>query len=466
MSDSKKIDENQNEVIDEENGQKLANTDFMREKIKERPINRKKLLRRTIITVTLAVIFGLVACCTFFFLEPFISNHFFTDNSTESVSYPEEVTGEEMQPEDMYANEAAIAANEAEDVQEATQNDVQKALSSYSFDSTNYQQMIASMKKTATNAEKYVVTVTGVSSDTDWINEAFERTGSVSGIIVAKGRNNVLILVDHSTLSSAESIEVTFNDGKTYSNAEVKAFDPTTDLCIVAVPNDSIDASTLDSITICTLGSSSSSTLSGTPIIAIGSPTGTSDSICYGAITSGSRTLDLADSAYKLISTDIYTSTSGSGVILDLSGNVTGIITMAYNNSDGANQLSAYGITEIKPLIEKLSAGETCAYLGVHGTLVPDYISKKNSIPEGAYVSQIDMQSPAMDAGIQSGDVITSFDNTDILDYDDLVDAISSHSSGDEVKLTIMRQGASEYSEMSLTVTLKSTSSIKTDSTK
>ena len=45
---------------DENNREKLANTAFISEKIKQRPINRKKLLMRTVITISLAVIFGIV----------------------------------------------------------------------------------------------------------------------------------------------------------------------------------------------------------------------------------------------------------------------------------------------------------------------------------------------------------------------------------------------------------------------
>ena len=62
----------------QENKQKEQNDvsekKFMIEKIKERPVNKKKLLRRTLITASMAVIFGLVACFTFLVLEPVISN--------------------------------------------------------------------------------------------------------------------------------------------------------------------------------------------------------------------------------------------------------------------------------------------------------------------------------------------------------------------------------------------------------
>lgn len=47
------------------NPEQNQDSDFMIEKIKERPVNKRKLLRRTVITASLAVVFGLIACLTF-----------------------------------------------------------------------------------------------------------------------------------------------------------------------------------------------------------------------------------------------------------------------------------------------------------------------------------------------------------------------------------------------------------------
>ena len=48
--------------------------EFITEKVKERPINKKKLIRKTLVTVSMAAIFGIIACLTFALLEPIISN--------------------------------------------------------------------------------------------------------------------------------------------------------------------------------------------------------------------------------------------------------------------------------------------------------------------------------------------------------------------------------------------------------
>ena len=54
-------------------------TDFMKETIKQRPLNRRKLVRRTLITAAMAVVFGTVACVTFLLLEPLISNRIYPE---------------------------------------------------------------------------------------------------------------------------------------------------------------------------------------------------------------------------------------------------------------------------------------------------------------------------------------------------------------------------------------------------
>ena len=66
------------------------------EKMKERPVNKKKLLRRTMLTASMAVIFGLIACLTFLILNPVISKWLYPEEKTQIVEFPEDQ--EEMSP--------------------------------------------------------------------------------------------------------------------------------------------------------------------------------------------------------------------------------------------------------------------------------------------------------------------------------------------------------------------------------
>ncbi len=73
--------------------------DFMIERIKERPVNKKKLFWRTMTTAAMAVVFGLIACVTFLLLEPVISNWLYPEEEPEPVTFPEDQV--EINPEDM-----------------------------------------------------------------------------------------------------------------------------------------------------------------------------------------------------------------------------------------------------------------------------------------------------------------------------------------------------------------------------
>ena len=84
------------------NFEQNQNYEIIKEKMKERPINRKKLMRRTMITLSMAVIFGIFACLTFLLLEPVFSNLLYPEPEPELVELPEYT--DEMLPEDMFVS--------------------------------------------------------------------------------------------------------------------------------------------------------------------------------------------------------------------------------------------------------------------------------------------------------------------------------------------------------------------------
>ena len=87
--------------MEETNNQQKEEYEIIRERIKTRPINRKKLFRRTVITAAMAVIFGVLACITFLVLEPIFSNLLTPEEepSPEVVEIP--LDKEEVLPQDM-----------------------------------------------------------------------------------------------------------------------------------------------------------------------------------------------------------------------------------------------------------------------------------------------------------------------------------------------------------------------------
>ena len=422
--------------------------DFLRETIKQKPVNKKKLLRRTVITVAMAVVFGLVACITFLVLEPVISNRLYPEEEAEEVRFPEETVTEEMRPEDMLVEDekeepVEIVMPELEDEQ------IEKVLSQVQFGLSDYQLLYEEMAELAQETGRSIVTVTSVVSDVDLFNDIYENEASASGIIVANNRKSILILVSAGMLNGTDNIIVTFCD-QTKVNAELVQKDPETQLAILSVPLVDIEEETMDVIEIASLGSSNNGNILGAPVMALGSPIGTSGSVCYGIVTSVGTVVDQVDSAYKTITTDIYGSRNATGVLVNMNGMVIGIIDNVNTGNDMGNLLTAYGISELKRTIEKMSNDKDRAYLGIHGADVPSEASEELDIPGGAYVRGIEMDSPAMAAGIQSGDVVIRINDSPITNYNGLLDVLYESEPEDTLDFVLMRQGR----EMNATVIL------------
>ena len=114
----------------------------MKETIKQRPLNRKKLLRRTIITASMAVIFGMIACVTFLLLEPVISNRLYPEEELQTVVFVEETGEDEISPEDMLTED--MLAEEAESSSEQTtpaaleDSQIEQVLSEINLESEDY----------------------------------------------------------------------------------------------------------------------------------------------------------------------------------------------------------------------------------------------------------------------------------------------------------------------------------------
>ena len=428
----------------QENKQKEQNDvsekNFMIEKIKERPVNKKKLLRRTLITVSMAVIFGLVACFTFLVLEPVISNWLYPEEEPQVVVFPEDQ--DEMSPEQMLAenmqqeNQNSQSSSVPGEVME--QEQIRELLSGIILDLDNYKQIYSALTQYVAEMNRSMVTVTGVSS----------------GVIIAQNGKQLLILTDYSPVKQADDIIVTFNEG-TQADASLKEKDETTGLAVIAVELDTLNEDFLkNDITIATFGSSNIKDIAGLPVVALGRPMGTNGSLGYGIITSSASESAASDTTYRILQTNIVGSQNAGGVLFNLQGQVIGIITNGKSATDMKNMVCAYGITELKRHIEKMSNGEKFAYLGLKGVDVTEEANSELGVPYGAYIKEVEMDSPAMLAGIQQGDVITGFGERVIISFDEYTNSLLSMKPGDSVELTIMRQSQQEYKEMKFDITL------------
>ena len=412
---------------------------FVSETIKEKPINKKKLFRKTMLTACSAVIFGGVACLTFLLLEPVISNRLSPEEITK-VEFPEEEV--ETAPEELLTEETVL---EESRVEEQISEQVKQEISDGQLAMQTYQSIYDQLYQTATEASKSVVTVTGVSQETDWFQNQVENVNETSGVIVAQNNAQWYILADLNGLPDAETYNITLSNQKKLE-AELRRSDPNTGLAIFTIPDGMISEEDRDSIAVAPLGNSNSPSIVGRPVIAVGSPLGQSGSICYGIVTSNQKNITYADYSYDVLTTDITGSEkNASGVIINTSGQILGIITKESAASASGALLACFGISDIKELIEQLSNGDKRLYLGVHGAEVSEEIHTEQGIPYGIYVTEVDAGSPAMNGGVSNGDVIVQLGNTEIKSKTDYENAVRSMRAEYIVTIKLKRFNGENY---------------------
>lgn len=417
----------QEEVPMEENP---AEYSFMQEMIKDEAGGKRKIRNDIWRTAGLGLVFGIVASFSFCAVKPWMENRFQKD--PQQVTIPEEEEEEEgaetEKPEETEVIEPVL-------------------------DTDSYRKMQKAVSAVAVDAEKSVVEITGITDDQAWMTEAYDHSGSVSGLIVADNGRELLILGKISPVKGAGEIRVTFSDGATCT-ADILMEDSSLDLGVYSVARSVIPESTWAQIKTAVLGSSTTAQ-KGDPVIVLGRQFGYAGSMGFGTMSSNKNTIETADGRYHLICTDIAGAIGGTGVIVNLNGEIIGMIDQSISEGEGKNLVTGYGISDLKKNIELLSNGQAVPYIGIRGLDVTSDMEDQG-IPKGVYVREVETNSPAMAAGIQSGDVITKIEGTKVASLSAYHTALMDEKSGIEVKVEGMRQGAGGYVDIEFTVMIGS----------
>lgn len=402
---------------------------FLQEIIKDEAGDQAKWKHDVLRRIQLGLIFGLVACFTFFACKPWVEKRF-EENPTE-VTIPQDEQQEENQTQ-----------QEEEQVQE------QKTV----LTTETYQEMLNNLKQVSGEVRKSVVEIQGAVTEEEFSKDQEDKEKSISGMIVADNGQELLILAGELPVKDAKITRVTFS-GDSQCDAILKSRDAGLGLCVYAVQRKNIADDVWAQIETATLGGSKVVS-EGDTVIAVGKLYGCDTIAGYGVIESGENYLDKADGQYQTIYTDVAGDISGSGVLVNIRGEVIGIINTSVRTDDQTNKISGYGISDIKDVIELLSNGKNVPYLGVSGVEVSSEMQGQG-IPQGVYVKEVDAGSPAMAAGIQSGDIITNIADTDIINLLGYHNTLMKQNVGDKILVRGKRQGTGgEYVDIDFGVTV------------
>lgn len=267
--------------------------------------------------------------------------------------------------------------------------------------------------------------------------------GAGSGVIISK---DGYIVTNNHVVSGATSLKVTTTDGTEY-DASVVGKDSQTDLAVIKVDANNLQAATLGDSDILQVGDSA---------IAIGNPLGElGGTVTTGIISATDRQITIDDETMTLLQTDaaINPGNSGGG-LFNADGNLIGIVN-AKESSTGIEGLGfAIPITPAQDIITELMQNGSVTSRPALNVSLYDYTSNNqgqySKYEDGCYIVQIVKNGAADKAGLKQNDRILSFDGEQIQSTSDVKNVLKKHKIGDTIKMVVERDSKKITVEITL----------------
>jgi serine protease Do len=278
-----------------------------------------------------------------------------------------------------------------------------------------------------------VVAITDQITTYNLFNQPITGTGAGSGWII---RSDGYIVTNNHVIEGASNIVVTLNDGRTLPAVNVYA-DPVTDLAVVKIDADNLPA----------LPTGDSSTMNvGDWVVAIGNALGQGISATKGIISA--KGISLSESPgmtlHDLVQTDAAINPGNSGgPLVNLAGQVIGINSLKVSQIGVEGMGYAISINQALPIINLLinTGHVTRPWLGINVYTVDPGLAAfyRLRVDKGVLITDVSSGSPADNAGLRPGDVITVIDGQEETDAGALMDYINSLQVGQKIDITYYR---------------------------
>ena len=400
--------------------------------IKQTIIEEKKDYHKKVIAVVcLALIFGMIAGSAMTITSHFIDKRWFTTKEKATIEIPKGETDEEPSEEESSEPVEDIVASAIESINiELTEADLEK--------------MYAGMVAVAEKKDNALVNISVITTDTDWFNNTLRNESNCSGVIIANSGDNMIILAPD--ISNEGDVKAGFFDGSVI-DANVLGRDRLTDLMVLSVDISALGDS-IKQIEPVNMGNSYQ-LKRGAFLIAIGSPVGRFQSIDVGNITAIVKDAGFFDGFGRVIYYDKHLDNKGT-FLLNTTGDLVGIVS---NLDFGTSVSAAYGISDLKMLIENMTNGVGSAYLGVRALNI-DKEKAPQQMPIGIYVSEVRVDSPAYNAGIQSGDIIYVIGDEEVDSVSEFKNIMEKLKPNQVVTVKVNRSGKEGFTELDFEITI------------
>lgn len=412
---------------------------FIKETIKQK--DKKATRKKFAVSAACGIVFGLCAVFTFMLCMPWIIDMLEKKGQLREnvqLSPPEEKTSEQ-EKKPIQDTSSEKEKSESDTVKEQTENDSAARILEY----------YRTIQNIASEPRKALVRVAGMTGDSDLLDDSFLTYGNEEGIVFHKNEQAYFILTTSENFEKLKTFRITFSNGDTAVGSLCGA-DKRTKIAVLRVETDVISEETRKEIPAVSLCPERDEEIM-QPVIAIGSPAGDVDSLFYGTITSVTGEMNVADAEYSMITTDMVSGKDGGGVLLNMQGQMVGLIVSDEEEEDFV--LRAVSTSQIGALLEKLINGEKISYAGVIGSTITKEQSQRLEIPQGVYVDRVERNSPAMTAGLQSGDIIHGFGDQEISTMQEYSRILQHTEPGTKIKVNLYRKNTEEeYVDVELNI--------------
>ncbi len=278
-----------------------------------------------------------------------------------------------------------------------------------------------------------------------------ETMSAGSGVIVSK---DGYIVTNNHVVQRASEIQAVLNNGRTF-NAKVVGQDKATDLALLKVDGEGLP----------TIRYGNSDRIQvGEWVLAVGNPFNLTSTVTAGIVSAKGRNINLrrrkpGDDFFPIesfIQTDAAVNPGNSGgALVDAQGELIGINTAIASNTGSYTGYSfAIPVNIVKKVVRDLKEyGKVQrAFIGVKIRNITDQLAESKDLEqlEGAYVSGLMENGAAKEAGIQESDIITRVGSVKVNNVPELQGQISKYRPGDEVTVTVIRDGEKKKLDVTL----------------
>ncbi len=280
----------------------------------------------------------------------------------------------------------------------------------------------------------------------DYHQEEMPVVASGSGVIIS---SDGYIVTNNHVVEGADALEVTLDDKRTFA-AKVIGADPTTDIALIKIEGNDfpfIPWGDSDKLQV------------GEWVLAIGNPFNLASTVTAGIVSAKARSINIINSRSAIeafIQTDAAVNPGNSGgALVNVSGELVGIIT-AIASPTGSFSGYSFAVPERiakKTVSDLMEYGAVQrAFVGISISDVTSELAQKNGVSslKGVYVNSVTNGGAAQDAGIKPGDVVLKVNGVEVNKVSELQEQIGQYRPGQQMSITIMRDGKTQEKLLTL----------------